>query len=194
MAKKLRYNSRLFAKAPKLVGIDLGCGQFKQEPIYGMPFIGMDLVRHKCVDIIHDLQKFPWPVPSNSIQIVKASHVWEHIEPKYRFQFMDECWRICRPGGQLWLSAPHAGSPLEAGHPAHYPCPNVLTFQFFDPDYQLWHSCSYNKPRPWKIMRNDPNLGGCIELVMEPRKKPNGRPDMSIKKPKKKENVQIEGI
>jgi SAM-dependent methyltransferase len=190
---KLRYNRRLFAGAPRLVGLDVGCGKFKQEPIYGMPFLGMDLVRHPCVDIVHDVTRTPWPVPSNSIQIVKASHLWEHIEPKYRFRFMDECWRVCRPAGQLWLSAPHAGSPLEAAHPAHYMCPNVLTFQFFDPDYQLYHSCSDKKLKPWKIVRNDPNLGGCIELIMEPRKTDKGRPIM-LKKPKQKDYVKIEGI
>jgi SAM-dependent methyltransferase len=192
--KKLRYNRRLFSRAPKFIGLDLGCGPFKQEPIYGMPFLGLDIDRHRGVDIVHDLQKFPWPIPSHSVQIVKASHVWEHIEPKYRFKFMDECWRICRPGGQLWLSAPHAGSHLEAAHPAHYMCPNQWTFQFFDPDYQLWHSCGCKKPLPWKIMRNDPNLGGCIELILEPRKKPNGRPDIVSKEPKKKDYVKIEGI
>ena len=193
MAKKLRYNKRLFEKAPKLIGLDIGCGKFKHAPIYGMPFLGMDLVKHSCVDIVHDLTRFPWPVPSNGIQIIIASHVWEHIEPKYRFGFMDECWRICRPSGQLWLSSPHAGSILEAGHPAHYMCPNVLTFQFFDPDFRLYHSCSYKPPKPWKIIRNDPNLGGCIELVMEPRKTERGRSD-APKKPKKKDYVHIEGI
>jgi hypothetical protein len=192
-SRKRTYNKRLFAQAPKLIGLDLGCGKFKQEPIYGMPFLGLDMVKREGVDIVHDLQKFPWPVPSGGVQIIKASHVWEHIEPKYRMEFMDECWRICRAGGQLWLSAPHAGSVLEAGHPCHYPCPNELTFQFFDPDYQLYHSCSYKQPRPWRIMRNDPNLGGCIELVMEPRKKPNGRPEI-FKQPKKKDYARIEGI
>jgi len=190
---KARYNHRLFASAPRLVGLDIGCGKFKQEPIYAMPFLGMDLVKHPCVDIVHDVTRIPWPVPSHAVQIVKVSHLWEHIEPKYRFAFMDECWRVCRPAGQLWLSAPHAGSPLEAAHPAHYGCPNMLTFQFFDPEYQLWHSCSYKKPKPWKIIRNDPNLGGCIELVMEPRKTERGRA-IVLKKPTEKDFVKIEGI
>ena len=191
MAGKLHYNRRLFAKAPKLIGLDVGCGQFKQPPIYGMPFLGMDQYKHPGVDIVWNVQKFPWPVPSHSIQIVKVSHLWEHLEPKYRFAFMDEVWRVIRPEGQLWLSAPHAGSPLEAAHPAHYMCPNSMTFQFFDPDYHLYHA-SERKSRPWKIIRNDPNLGGCIELVMEPRKDAKGKP-IEIKKPKKQETVKLKG-
>ena len=189
--KKVLYSKRLFARAPKLIGLDIGCGLLKQEPIYGMPFLGMDQMRHPCVDIVHNLQKFPWPVPSHSIQIIKASHVWEHIEPKYRFKFMDECWRICRPAGQLWLSAPYATSPLAFAHPAHYMCPNEMTFQFFDPDYYLWHACSYKKPSPWKILKNDANHSGCIEIVMEPRKTEKGRPILQ-KKPAVKDEVKLE--
>lgn len=192
MKRKTSY-AHLFKKAPKLIGLDIGCGQFKQEPIYGMPFLGMDQVRHPCVEIVHDVTVFPWPVPSHSIQIVKASHLWEHLEPKFRFAFMDECWRIVRPQGQLWLAAPHAGSPLEAAHPAHYGCPNELTFTFFDPAYPLWHSCSYKKPLPWKILRNDANLGGCLELVLEPRKTERGKP-IYTKQPQEKTHVQIKGL
>jgi hypothetical protein len=144
----------------------------------------MDLVKHPNVDIVHDVQKFPWPIPDTICSWILMSHLWEHIEPKYRFQLMDECWRICRHDGQLWISAPYAGSYLEAAHPAHYMCPNEATFQFFDPDYQLWHSCSYKKPKPWKIVSCFTNLGGCIELVLEPRKDKKGKMSKLPDKPK----------
>jgi hypothetical protein len=73
------------------------------------------------------------------------------------------------------MAAPYRGSFLEAAHPAHYMCPNEACFQFFDPDYQLWHSCSYKKPLPWKIVKNDPTLGQTLEVVLEPRKDKNGK-------------------
>ena len=168
MAKK-RYNSRLFAAAAG-VRLDVGCGINKQKG-----FLGLDQVRHPCVDIVHDVQKFPWPVPSQSCMVILMSHLWEHIEPKYRFEVMDELWRIVRHDGQLLISAPYATSFLAFAHPAHYMCPNEATFQFFDPDYPLWHACSYKKPKPWKIVRNDANLAGCIEIVLEPRKDKKGK-------------------
>lgn len=184
---KLKYNKRLFEKAAG-VRLDLGCGIHKQKG-----FVGLDIVKHPCVDIVHDLTKYPWPIKSNSCIQILASHLWEHIEPKHRFQFMDEVWRICRHDGQLILSAPHAGSFLESAHPAHYMCPNKATFEFFDPEYFLWHSCSYKKPKPWKILRNDPNISGCIEVVMEPRKTEKGRPIL-FKKWTEKGCVEIEGM
>ncbi len=167
MAKK--FNDKIFERA-KGVRLDVGCGIFKQKG-----FIGLDMMAHENVDIVHDIQEFPWPVPDDICSQVLMSHIWEHIEPKYRFGVMDELWRICRHDGQLLLNCPHAGSWLESAHPAHYMCPNEGTFQFFDPDYTLWHSCSYKKPLPWKIIRNDPNIAGCIEVVMEPRKDEKGK-------------------
>jgi SAM-dependent methyltransferase len=176
MSKKY---SRLFEKA-KGIKLDVGCGIHKQKGC-----LGMDIVKHPNVDIVHDVQKFPWPVPNDICTFVLMSHIWEHIEPKYRFQVMDECWRICRHDGQLLISCPFAGSDLAAAHPAHYMCPNEATFEFFDSDYFLWHSCSYKKPKPWKIIHNRSNRGGCIEIILEPRKDRNGKahkpPDNPVK-------------
>jgi SAM-dependent methyltransferase len=166
MAKKYH---KLFEKA-KGIKLDIGCGIFKQKGC-----LGMDIVRHPNVDIVHDVQKFPWPIPDNICSWILMSHLWEHIEPKYRFQVMDECWRIIRHDGQFWISCPYAGSPLEAAHPAHYMCPNESAFEFFDSDYQLWHSCSYKKPKPWKIIKLAANHSGCIEIILEPRKDKRGR-------------------
>jgi len=170
-----RINKALFERA-KGIKLDVGCGQFKQKG-----FVGLDQYKQAGVDIVHDIQQFPWPVPDNSCFQVLMSHIWEHIEPKYRFAVMDELWRIVRHDGQLLLSCPYAGSFLEAAHPAHYMCPNEAAFQFFDPDFQLWHSCSYKKPLPWKIVRSVFSLNGCIEVILEPRKDKEGKPVMPPK-------------
>jgi len=149
--------------------LDVGCGINKQKG-----YIGLDQFRHPGVDIVHDVQKFPWPVDTDSCFQVLMSHLWEHIEPKYRFRVMDELWRIIRPDGQLLLSAPYAGSWGDAAHPAHYGCPNEATFSFFDPDYPLYQACSYKKPKPWKLVRNSYDMRGCLEVIMEPRKNAKG--------------------
>ena len=157
--------------AKKHLGIrlDVGAGLNVQKG-----YIGMDIVNHPGIDIVHDVQKFPWPVDTSSCFQVLMSHLWEHIEPKYRFKVMDELWRIIRPDGQLLLSAPYAGSWGDAAHPAHYGCPNEATFSFFDPDYPLYNACSYKKPKPWKLVRNSYDMRGCLEVIMEPRKNAKG--------------------
>lgn len=158
------------------VRIDLGCGINKQKG-----FVGLDMFDHPDVDIVHDLQVFPWPVPDNCCFQVLMSHIFEHIEPKYRFQVIDECWRIVRYDGQLLISCPYANSPGAHAHPAHYMCPNEYAFQFFDPQYPLYHACSYKKPLPWEIVRCSFNMAGNIEVIMEPRKTRKNQPVYTVK-------------
>lgn len=142
--------------------LDLGCGENKQKG-----FIGMDKRALSNVDIVHDLQEFPYPVDDDSCFQVLMSHVYEHIEPKYRIDLINEIWRIMKPDGQLLLSAPYAGSIGANQDPTHYPCPNQATFQYFDPDYPLYY---VYKPKPWKLVRNDYCLQANLEVILEPRK------------------------
>ena len=182
---KAKYDKRLFERKAG-VRLDVGCGLSKQKG-----YIGLDIEPHPNVDIVHDVQVFPWPVPDSSCFQILMSHLWEHIEPKYRFRVMDELWRIIRHDGQLLIAAPYADSFLAFAHPAHYTCPNEAAFQFFDPDYRLWH-CEAKKALPWKIIRNDPNVTGCIEVVMEPRKTKDGKPIICPVNPAVPDCVRIE--
>ena len=91
------------------------------------------------------------------------------------------------------MLAPYDGSPLAAAHPAHYMCPNAITFKFFDPAEYLYHSCSYQKPKPWHIARYDYNMAGCVEVILEPRKTVKGRP-IVIKNATETGHPPIEGI
>jgi|GEM_PF-849394 len=58
------------------LSLDLGCGPNKQSG-----FIGMDIRPLEGVDIIHDVEKFPYPLPDECCALVRASHVMEHINP-----------------------------------------------------------------------------------------------------------------
>lgn len=167
--KSPKYSRKLF-ESHKGISLDVGCGPYKQKGC-----IGIDRVKLPGVDIVHDIQKFPWPVPSNICTRIIMSHIWEHIEPKYRFQTMDELWRIVRHDGQLLIACPYAGSFLANAHPEHYLCANEATFTFFSPDYALYTTGAYGMVKPWKIVRNDPNLSGCIEVILEPYKDEKGK-------------------
>lgn len=142
--------------------LDVGCGSSKQAG-----WVGMDLRPCEGVDIVHDVTDLPWPFPPNYCLRILMSHIYEHIEPKYRFGVIDEAWRIMKPGGQLLLSAPHASSMGAHQDPSHYTCPNEVTFQYFDPTFGLYN---IYHPKPWKLVRNDWNLQGSVEVIMEPMK------------------------
>lgn len=141
------------------IRLDIGCGENKQSN-----FVGMDIRPVKGVDIVHDAQEFPYPIPDNYCLQVLLSHLWEHIEPKNRVKLMDEIWRIMKPDGQLLISAPYYLSFGASQDPTHYTCPNEATFTYFDPKYPLYQ---IYKPKPWKVVRNDYTLNGNMEVILE---------------------------
>ena len=154
-------NKKLF-ESKKGIRLDIGCGESRQEN-----FVTMDIRKLPNVDIVHDVTKFPYPIPSNSCLTILMSHLWEHIEPKYRMSVMDELWRIMKPGGQLLLSAPYYMSIGATQDPTHYTCPNENTFTYFDPGYPLYN---IYKPKPWRLTRNDYQIVGNLEVILEAKK------------------------
>jgi hypothetical protein len=68
IAKLLKENSNVGIR------LDLGGGQAPQKG-----FVNIDIRCLPEVDIVHDLEKFPWPIPSESVQFCMASHIIEHF-------------------------------------------------------------------------------------------------------------------
>ena len=143
------------------IRLDIGCGEGKQPN-----WIGMDLRKVKGVDVVHDVQKFPYPFKDNACFQILLSHLWEHIEPKFRITMMNELWRIMKPEGQLLIAVPYYLSFGACQDPTHYTCPNEATFTYFDPAYPLWH---IYKSKPWKLVRNDYQMNGSLEVILEKR-------------------------
>jgi hypothetical protein len=59
------------------IQLDIGCGATKQGP----DFVGMDLRPLPGVDIVHDINMVPWPLPDESVLRAVCSHLVEHIPP-----------------------------------------------------------------------------------------------------------------
>ena len=134
--------------------LDIGCGPGKQPGA-----VGMDIRPGPGVDVVHDWNRFPWPFNDESTLTIIASNVVEHVNPADGgfLRFMDECWRILKPGRQMAIVTPYAGSPAYYSDPTHCnPC-NHMTWWYFDPDikapqaggngtlYQIY------EPAPWRI-------------------------------------------
>lgn len=83
---------------------------------------------------------------------------------------MDELWRIMKPDGQLLISVPYYMSFGATQDPTHYTCPNEATFTYFDPKQPLYN---IYKPKPWKLARNNYNLSGNMEVILEAIKNGN---------------------
>jgi predicted SAM-dependent methyltransferase len=141
--------------------LDIACGGNKQEG-----FTGIDIRKLKGVDIVHDLEKFPWPLKKESVTIAIASHYIEHIKPWLSIDFMNEVWRVMVPGGTFCASTPYPGSRGFWQDPTHQNGWSEVTFQYFDPKYPLYQ---IYQPKPWKIHEGFPTwqVVGNLEVIME---------------------------
>jgi len=150
---------RLAKKAGVL--LDVGCRD-RKEPNW----VGIDNFSRPGVDIVHDLEKFPYPIKSDSCITIKAAHVAEHINPRLFFKWMDEMWRMLKVDGQFVLSAPYAGSIGFWHDPTHVCYLTEVTFQFFDPDFVLYQQY---KPKPWNIEHAAWKPNANIEAILRKR-------------------------
>ena len=153
------------------IRLDIGCGENKQEG-----FVGMDMRKVEGVDIVHDVTKYPWPLPDESVLMALASHLVEHINPAdFGFiKFMDEAWRVMKPHGEFMIATPYAGSPGYWQDPTHVnPC-NEATWHYFDPladnDGQLSKLWTIYQPKPWKIKLNAYHKNGNMEILLAKRR------------------------
>ena len=167
MAHKIpKYVKKLLSKQKNgLIKIDLGGGKNPQNK-----FINIDRRRLKNVDIVHDLETTPWPLPDNCATLVMASHIVEHINPAKEgfIKFMDECWRVLKIGGQMMIATPYAGSEGYWSDPTHCnPC-TVQTWGYFDPEntgnlYEVY------KPKPWRVVQCFFQSNGNMEVLLQKR-------------------------
>ena len=140
--------------------LDIGCGENK------MPgFVGMDARPLPGVEIVHNWNDFPWPLPDESSVTVIASHVVEHVNPVDGnfITWMDEVWRISKPGAQFAIATPHGYSMGYLQDPSHCnPC-NEATWAYFDPGHALY---GIYKPKPWRIEDLTWKVNGNINVVL----------------------------
>lgn len=140
-------------------------------------FINIDYVPSKEVDIVFDLQKYPWPMPQGFATLVMAGGVVSHIhrENKGFIKFMDEVWKTLKVEGQLMISTPYAGSTGFWSEPTNVNGCTAQTWIYFDPLAKDHNGNLYNfykryKPKPWKIERCFFQPDGNIEVLLSKRK------------------------
>lgn len=154
-------------KTSKILKVDLACGGAKIGP----DWLGIDIIKTPAVDIVWDLDNYPWPLPDGCATTVLASHYVEHINPARGgfIKFMNEVWRILRVDGEFGIAAPYGLSAGFVQDPTHCNPVNEATFFYFDPlhpsgFYKMYH------PKPWKIKESIWHSNGNIEISLIKRK------------------------
>ncbi|MDD5699630.1 MAG: class I SAM-dependent methyltransferase [Candidatus Nanoarchaeia archaeon] len=114
--------------------LDIGCGNHK---VRGS--IGLDSVKLNGVDIVHDLNKVPYPFKDNSFDIIYANQVLEHLEVSLD-DILNELCRICKPEGRIRIIVPHALSVGAFSDHTHKKFFTWFTFDYFGENEQSYYS------------------------------------------------------
>lgn len=109
--------------------LDLACGQNKQEG-----YFGIDIFPGENVDAVADLTVFPWPIESNSADEIVCSHYVEHTPDLMKF--MNEVYRILKPGGKIKIVAPYYNSIRCWQDPTHLRAINEATFMYYNKQWR----------------------------------------------------------
>ncbi len=141
------------------VRIDLGTGEIQRKG-----FISIDKRKLSHIDIVHDLEVIPYPLPDECVMILNASHVVEHLDPKRFIDIMNEWWRIMKVGGKLFIYTPAGGTSSYWQDPTHINGCNGTTWTYFDPEYELY---KVYKPKPWSTVRNWRHPNDILEVVFK---------------------------
>ena len=104
-------------------------------------FINVDFNQNKGVDIVHDLNKHPWPFENDTFKEVFAENVIEHLDNF--IHVMEEIYRVTKPNASIKISVPYWNSSFAYIDPTHKKGFHEHTFSFFDPE------SSYCKQRPY---------------------------------------------
>lgn len=86
--------------------LDIGCGNNKYEGNVRETVIGMDKINLTGVNIIHDMEQFPYPFEDKTFNTVIMRHSLEHVSKDNNIRIIEEVHRILSPGGLLSVEVP----------------------------------------------------------------------------------------
>ena len=101
-----------------------GCGTHKVEG-----FLGVDKIQMDQVDIVHDMNMYPYPFADNSIDEVLLINILEHFSDIIKV--VEEIWRICKNGARIRVEVPYYNSAGACQDPTHKSFFTENTFDYF---------------------------------------------------------------
>ncbi len=125
--------------------LHLGCGTCILQG-----YVNVDTAPLPGVDLVHNLTEFPWPFQDLQFEEVIAVDVLEHLPDTIRT--MEELFRVTKLRGLVKIRVPYFNSWDASGDPAHVRFFNENSFDFFDPQTEVYHKRSYYSRARFQII------------------------------------------
>ena len=106
--------------------LNLGCGTDIKKG-----YVNLDRAELEGVDVVHDLDKFPYPFKDNEFEEIYCKHVLEHVDDLLRV--MEELTRISKPGARIQVIAPYFAGQGAYNDPTHKKFFTYKTFDYLSP-------------------------------------------------------------
>lgn len=136
---------RWLEQAPEGLWVDLGPGDEKPEGFLGVGY-------GAAAEIVADLDCVPWPLADESVAVLRANHVLEHLSDPAAV--MLEVWRVLKPGGLFIATTPAAGTRGDYAHPEHRSHWSADTFRLYASE-ELLATVELKPPEPFELLYLD---------------------------------------
>lgn len=110
--------------------LEIGCGKNPYKPKEREKVVHLDKIKLPDVEIVWNLNKFPYPFKDNEFDVIIAKHVIEHLDNIIKV--MEELWKILKPNGLLKITVPYAKHTSAFQNPTHKHFFTCFTFDYRD--------------------------------------------------------------
>lgn len=133
------------------IKINLGAGTDIQPD-----YVNVDMVDLPGINVVHNLTHYPWPFKDESATEIRAIDVLEHLPPYIGeehgvIKFINECWRILKPGGELYIQTPGWRAEFLWIDPTHVRGFDIQSMDFFDPEKPFGKSTGFYSPYKFSV-------------------------------------------
>lgn len=140
------------AKLLRPLRINLGAGA---DPLEG--YVNVDMLDLPGIDVVHNFMDFPYPFGDESATHIKAVDVLEHLDHYTAdrrpavIAFIEECHRILKPGGELFIQTPGYRAEFAWQDPTHVRPFHPKTFDLWDEDTDYGKTNGYYSTAKFKV-------------------------------------------
>jgi len=123
--------------------LNLGCGKNRSVP----EAMTVDINPQTGADIIHDLNRFPWPLSDNEFDIIYCTDILEHLDDLVKV--MGEIYRIAKPFARVNIAVPHFSCANAYTDPTHKHFFGLFSFDYFTAQnkWDFYTKIRFNKKR-----------------------------------------------